>query len=123
MSRPAISKLLSHAARRRCPCCGRGRLFDGFFSLKHRCETCDYDFDASEGSTWFFMYMTSGGVIGVCFLILFFWRPAREEMVFASSVMIGAAAVLLLGSLPWRKAVAIALDYWIEPRVRDKAND
>ncbi len=69
------------------------------------------------------MYMTSGGVIGVCFLILFFWRPAREEMVFASSVMIGAAAVLLLGSLPWRKAVAIALDYWIEPRVRDKANE
>jgi len=114
-----MSILLRRAAGRRCPCCGQGRLFDGFFSLKHRCESCDYDFDASEGSTWFFMYMTSGGVIGVCFLVLFFWRPAREELAFASTVMIGAAAILLFSTLPWRKAVAIALDYWIEPQARD----
>ncbi len=118
-----MSSLLKRAARRRCPCCGHGQLFDGFFSLKHHCETCDYDFEASEGSTWFFMYMTSGAVVGVCFLVLFFWRPPREELAFASSVMIGTAAVVMLGSLPWRKAVAIALDYWIEPPARDKAND
>ena len=69
------------------------------------------------------MYMTSGGVIGLCFLVLLIWRPQQEELAFASVVMMGSAALLLFGSLPWRKALAIGLDYWIDPKAGNERGD
>jgi uncharacterized protein (DUF983 family) len=116
MTGPTRTDLIHRALRRRCPCCGRGRLFKSFYTLNTACSDCEHNFDEADGSTWFFMYLSSGAVIGVCFLILFFWRPASADIVWASVVMIGGALAVLLGTLPLRKSLAIALDYLIESR-------
>lgn len=73
------------------------------------------NFDQSDGNTWFFMYFTSGGVIGVCFLILFFWRPQPANLPWVSALMISGALATLLLTLPFRKSLGMALDYLIEP--------
>jgi uncharacterized protein (DUF983 family) len=42
--------------RGRCPRCGEGRLFDGFLTLRERCEVCGlgYDFaDPADGPAFF----------------------------------------------------------------------
>lgn len=42
--------------RCRCPRCGQGRMFDGFLTLKKRCEVCglDYSFaDPADGPAFF----------------------------------------------------------------------
>ncbi len=44
--------------RCRCPRCGEGKLFDGFVTLKPRCEACglDYSFaDPADGPAFFIM--------------------------------------------------------------------
>jgi uncharacterized protein (DUF983 family) len=44
--------------RGRCPRCGEGKLFDGFLTLKPRCEACglDYSFaDPADGPAFFVM--------------------------------------------------------------------
>lgn len=44
--------------RGRCPRCGEGKLFDGFLTLKPRCEACglDYGFaDPADGPAFFVM--------------------------------------------------------------------
>ena len=52
---PALSPM-STGLRGRCPCCGQGRLFDGFLKLAPRCESCglDYSFaDPADGPAFF----------------------------------------------------------------------
>ncbi|MBY3257442.1 DUF983 domain-containing protein [Rhizobium laguerreae] len=39
-----------------CPRCGRGHLFDGFLTLRKRCEVCDLDYsfaDPADGPAFF----------------------------------------------------------------------
>ncbi len=36
--------------RERCPHCGKGRFFAGFFSLRLRCTECDLRYQASDGA-------------------------------------------------------------------------
>ena len=113
--RPTRIQLALRALRRKCPRCGDGDLFRKFYTLHDACPRCGLRLDQSDGNTWFFMYLTSGGVIGICFLILFFWRPRNEDLPWVSAVMIAGALVVLLSTLPWRKSFGIAMDYLIEP--------
>lgn len=49
---------LSTGLRGRCPRCAQGRMFDGFLTLKPRCEACglDYSFaDPADGPAFFVM--------------------------------------------------------------------
>lgn len=113
--RPTRRQLLGRALRRKCPHCGAGDLFRRFYTMHDACASCGMSFDQSEGNTWFFMYLTSGGVVGVCFLILFFWRPAPADLPWVSAVMISGALLTLIASLPFRKSFGMAMDYLIEP--------
>jgi uncharacterized protein (DUF983 family) len=50
--------IISTGLRCRCPKCGQGKLFDGFLTLKPRCEVCglDYSFaDPADGPAFFVM--------------------------------------------------------------------
>jgi len=41
--------VLARALRRRCPACGAGRLFKGWFEMRARCPGCDLRFEREEG--------------------------------------------------------------------------
>ncbi|MEE7456620.1 hypothetical protein MPAR168_01590 [Methylorubrum populi] len=50
--------MLSVGLRCRCPRCGEGQLFDGFITLKPRCEACGLDYrfaDPADGPAFFIM--------------------------------------------------------------------
>ena len=58
MHRTTDQSLMSVGLRCRCPRCGEGRLFNGFITLKPRCESCglDYGFaDPADGPAFFIM--------------------------------------------------------------------
>jgi uncharacterized protein (DUF983 family) len=58
MQRTTDQSLLSVGLRCRCPRCGQGRLFDGFITLKPRCQACglNYSFaDPADGPAFFIM--------------------------------------------------------------------
>ena len=48
MPKQKLTTLLSRAARLRCPTCGRGRLFDGWFSPRERCPACGQALERAE---------------------------------------------------------------------------
>jgi uncharacterized protein (DUF983 family) len=57
---------IGRGLRGRCPRCGEGRLFEGFLTLRPRCESCglDYSFaDAGDGPAVFVILI--GGAIVV----------------------------------------------------------
>jgi len=57
---------IARGLRGRCPCCGEGKLFEGFLRLRARCDHCglDYSFaDAGDGPAVFVILI--GGFIVV----------------------------------------------------------
>lgn len=102
--------------RRRCPRCGEGALFTGWHRLRESCPACGLVYEPRTGDTWFFMYMTTAGLTGLLVVSMFLFRPA---VVWMGQVAVGLAGlVVILLSLPYRKGLAVALDYWIARRTR-----
>ncbi|MGZ3311804.1 MAG: DUF983 domain-containing protein, partial [Xanthobacteraceae bacterium] len=59
---PIVAGLLG-----RCPRCGKGRLFQGFLTLRPRCESCGLDFsfvDSADGPAFFVMFFSGFVVAG-----------------------------------------------------------
>jgi uncharacterized protein (DUF983 family) len=101
--------------RRRCPRCGEGPLFHGWNRLRESCPVCGLRYEERSGDTWFFMYMTTAGLTGCLVVLMFLLRP---RVVWMGQLAVLALAIVVIGlSLPYRKGVAVALDYLIERRV------
>ena len=47
--RPRLFPTLRAAARLRCPRCGRGTMFDGFFTMRAECDFCRLKFEREQG--------------------------------------------------------------------------
>ena len=46
---PSVGEMLRRALRLRCPLCGVGRLFSGWFAMDETCETCGLRFEREHG--------------------------------------------------------------------------
>lgn len=46
---PGVTALVARALRLRCPACGRGRLFDGWFAMPAHCAVCDFRYEREQG--------------------------------------------------------------------------
>jgi uncharacterized protein (DUF983 family) len=48
---PSTARMVWRGMRRRCPCCGGGKLFRGYFTMKPACPRCGHCFEprAEEG--------------------------------------------------------------------------
>ena len=58
------------------------------------------------------MYMSTAGLTGLLVVIMFLLRP---RALWIGQVLVAVAAVAVIGlSLPYRKGIAVALDYLVE---------
>jgi uncharacterized protein (DUF983 family) len=104
------SPLVAGAACR-CPRCGKGRLFQGFLTLRPRCEACGLDFnfaDAGDGPAVFVILFAGLVVVGLALVVEFLYAPP-----FWLHALLWGPLILLvtLGPLRPFKGVLIALQY------------
>ena len=69
---------LSSGLRCRCPRCGEGKLFDGFLTVRPRCEVCGLDFqfiDSGDGPAFFVMSIVGVIVVGLAMWVEFAYEP------------------------------------------------
>jgi uncharacterized protein (DUF983 family) len=100
-----------------CPRCGEGVLFRGWNRLYERCAACGLPFERHTGDTWFFMYMSTAGLTGALVVAMFLLRP---RVVWAGQIVVFLAAIgLIVLTLPYRKGVAVALDYLVGRRTEE----
>jgi len=102
---------IRHGLASRCPRCGKGRLFDGFLTVKPRCESCglDYSFiDSGDGPAVFVIFLAG-------FLVVF--AALAVEVAFSPPYWVHAVLwvplILITTLVPLRpmKGVMIALQY------------
>ena len=111
-SRPPFLQTLLRGLRQRCPRCGKAPLFAGWNRLHETCPVCGLEFERRVGDTWFFMYMTTAGLTGSLVVAMFLIRP---RVIWVGQILVALAAVAIIGlTLPHRKGLAVAIDYWIE---------
>jgi uncharacterized protein (DUF983 family) len=95
----------------RCPRCGRGKLFQGFISLRPCCEACGLDYafaDAGDGPAVFVILIAGFIVVFAALVVEVVYQPP-----FWLHAVIWLPLILLTTLLPlrWLKGVLIALQY------------
>ena len=95
----------------RCPRCGQGRLFQGFLTLRPRCESCGLDFgfaDSGDGPAVFVVFL-AGAIVVACALI----TEVLYEPPFWLHALLWGPLILVTTLTPLRpmKGLMIALQY------------
>jgi uncharacterized protein (DUF983 family) len=106
--------VLLRGLRRRCPRCGIGELFDSWYGLRPHCGDCGLDYAKLAHDTWALIYVSTAALTGVVIVGVVFLRPFN--IVVGRFVLALTAATLIVASLPFRKGMAVALNYFIESR-------
>ncbi len=95
----------------RCPRCGKGKLFDGFLTLKSSCDVCDLDFnfaDAGDGPAIFVIMIAGAIVVGAALVTEVKYQPP-----YWLHALLWIPLILTVTLCPLRglKSLLIALQY------------
>lgn len=114
--------LLGRALRRRCPYCGGGGIFQGWFSLRERCPTCGAVFEREDG---YFLGAYAVNLIIALFvglggaLLLIFGTPLRDAaLIWQEAVAVLLAVALPILFFPYSRTLWMALDLQVDPPER-----
>jgi uncharacterized protein (DUF983 family) len=105
-----------------CPRCGRGKLFEGFLSLRPRCEVCglDYGFaDSGDGPAVFIMLLGGAIVVAAALITEVKYQPPYW---LHAVLWLPLILIVTLGPLRPMKGLMIALQFHhkaAEGRVQD----
>jgi uncharacterized protein (DUF983 family) len=102
---------ISRGLRGRCPQCGEGHLFQGFLTLRPRCEHCglDYSFaDAGDGPAVFVILIGGFIVVFAAMVVEFLYQPPYWVH---AALWLPAILLFTLGPLRPIKGLMIALQY------------
>jgi uncharacterized protein (DUF983 family) len=112
-SKQNLFTLLSRGLKKKCPRCGEGDLYFGWNKFQESCPVCAFEFKKREGDCWAFLYITTAGLTGFLALIMILTHPPQ---IWQGQIAVGFAAVFLIVlTVPYRKGVALAVDYWLFP--------
>jgi len=111
-SQPVIlSQTILRGLACRCPRCGRGKLFSGFLTLRHRCEACELDYafiDTGDGPAIFIMMIAGAIVVAAALIVEVKYQPP-----FWVHAALWLPLILVTTLLPLRamKSLLIALQF------------
>lgn len=112
--------LLSRGLRQRCPVCGRGKIFAGFFKTYERCPVCGFAYEREPG------YYTGAMVVNLVvseLLITAIAVPLAASQVVSIPYLIalGVTLPVLLPIIFYRptKSIWMSIDHMIHPVSRD----
>jgi len=96
MSQPRTKKstIILRGLRLRCPRCGRGRLFAGWFRMHARCADCDLDFQREPGFYLGSIYINYG--ITSLIVIAGYMPLWAAKVVSPETLLAGFAAFVVL---------------------------
>ena len=107
--------VLARALDGQCPRCAATTLFGSWSGLNGVCTGCGLVFIPDAVDLGMFLYLSTAGVTGV-FVVGFLLLDFPQSWT-AKGLMVAGALSLMWGTLRWRKALAVALNYWVSQRV------
>lgn len=94
-----------------CPRCGKGKLFQGFLTVRPRCDVCGLDYafaDSGDGPAVFIMFLSGAIVVGAALITEALYHPPYWVH---AALWLPLILLLTLGPLRPMKGLMIALQY------------
>lgn len=110
-------RLLSRAIRLRCPRCGVGRLFHGFFAMKPSCDHCQLMFERESGfflGAIYFNYGVTAIVITIVYPLLTLSRTTTRQTALIASLVF--SVLFPIWFFRYARSLWLAFDFLIDPR-------
>jgi uncharacterized protein (DUF983 family) len=108
--------LLPRALRLRCPNCGTGKLFAGWFRMHPRCSECGFKFERGPGYWLGSIYVNYGLaaiLVTAGYFVLFFTEALPQETVLW--VLTSFCVIFPLCFFRFARSIWIALDVYFDP--------
>lgn len=116
--RPPLEILIGRALRLRCPRCGRGRLFAGWFTMPERCGECRLRFERAPGyflGSTYINYGLTAAILTVAYMLLHFgFGIANRQLVWPLTVF---CVLFPLASFRYARSLWLALDCYFDQSV------
>ena len=112
-----VSLLVGRALLLRCPFCGRGKLFRGFFAMHDHCPSCGKSFEREPGfflGSIYFNYGLTALIVAIGYPVLLFYYEMDEQRLLIAAGLF----TLLCPILFFRHARSLWLgfDQFADPR-------
>lgn len=111
--RPSAPVVLARGMTKRCPICGQGKLFRGWFQIRERCPRCNLKLEQGEGAFLGSMSINYG-IAGLAFFaFLAIWLALTLPEVEALPLTVGGIVVVtatLTAFFPFSKTIWCAID-------------
>lgn len=104
------------SCRLRCPRCGGGRLFDGWFAMRPRCDDCGLDFQQEPGfylGSIYFNYGLTALVVTVAYFALYFGSSLSNQTVLI--VLMTFCVVFPLWFFRFARSLWLGFDQYWDP--------
>ncbi len=116
--RPSLETLISRALRLRCPRCGRGKLFTGWFSMPERCSECQLKYERASGyflgATYINYGLTAVSLTALYFVLHFGLDLSNRQL---AGPLAGFCIVVPLLLFRYARALWLAIDCHIDVSV------
>lgn len=118
---PSGASLRGRALRLRCPWCGVGRLFAGWFRMHRRCSECGLEFEREPGYYLGSIYINYGVAVVLTLvlhlLMQYVWQVAIGIQV---ALLTGLASLFGLVFFRYARALWLAFDLAFDPPGSDE---
>jgi uncharacterized protein (DUF983 family) len=123
ISRQSPWRLLGRAILLRCPNCGGGSLFSGFFRMAERCPTCGILLARGESDYFIGAYTLNliavEILLAVAFVVVIYFTQPNPPW---AALQYGGVALSILGAVlcyPFAKTTWLAVDFIFRPPNRE----
>jgi uncharacterized protein (DUF983 family) len=113
-----LGTLLSRALRLRCPRCGSGRLFSGWFTMPERCSGCRFKYERAPGyflGSSYINYGLTAVVLIIAYLVLHYGFHLTNQQV--APWLAGFCVLFPLWAFRYARALWLAIDCHIDRSV------
>lgn len=117
---PKLKTVLWRGLRRRCPHCGRGRIFQGWLKLRDHCEVCGLRLLSDQGDLWAYLVAVDRALFIFPLIVMIYFRLYNPNSIWYY-VFCGVVVVGFLYTLPHRNGMSLGVDYLIRRKHGDLA--
>lgn len=112
--------MLWRGARKRCPQCGEGRIYEGWVKLHEHCPHCGLKLLADQGDLWAYLVALDRALFIFPIIVMIYFRLTLDDP-FWFYLVGSVIGLLFVFTLPHRNGMSLGVDYLLRRRHGDLA--
>ncbi|MCC7085109.1 MAG: DUF983 domain-containing protein [Pirellulales bacterium] len=121
LHKPSLATLFWRALRLRCPVCGEGQLFRGWFRMHERCAACKFQFNRGPGYWLGSIYVNYGLtalIVTTSYFAMYFADALPQTAILW--LLTAFCVAFPLWFFRYARSIWIGFDLYVDPRQADE---